>query len=137
MAWRTARAALLISGAIIAVSAHEAPAADPAAGQKVFARCKQCHTLEPGKNKIGPSLAGVFGRKAGAVAGFNYSAEYPDAGMKGLSWNEEALDKYLANPRKFLVDYLGKPDAKTRMVFMLPKADERANIIAYLRQNPN
>ncbi|HJS30506.1 MAG TPA: c-type cytochrome [Alphaproteobacteria bacterium] len=128
--------AFLITGAIVAVLADEARAADPAAGEKVFARCKQCHTLEPGKNKVGPSLAGVFGRKAGEVAGFNYSAEYPAAGEKGLSWNEEALDKYLANPRKFLVEYLGKPDAKTRMVFMLPKADERANIIAYLRQNP-
>ena len=128
--------AFLITGAIVAVLADEARAADPAAGEKVFARCKQCHTLEPGKNKVGPSLAGVFGRKAGEVAGFNYSAEYPAAGAKGLAWNEEALDKYLANPRKFLVEYLGKPDAKTRMVFMLPKADERANIIAYLRQNP-
>ena len=133
---RTVRTALIAASAIVVLFANESRAADPAAGEKVFARCKQCHTLEPGKNRVGPSLAGVFGRKAGVVVGFNYSAEYPAAGAKGLAWNEEALDKYLANPRKFLVEYLGKPDAKTRMVFMLPKADERENIIAYLKQNP-
>src|SRR3546814_8100432 len=46
---------------------------DAATGKKVFQKCRACHAVEPGKNKIGPTLHGVFGRKAGSVEGFNYS----------------------------------------------------------------
>jgi cytochrome c2 len=61
-----------------------------------FAVCKACHSVEPGKNGIGPSLAGIWGEKAGAVPGFDFS----DA-MKAsnLTWNQATLDKYLTDPK--------------------------------------
>ena len=97
---------------------------DVAAGEKVFVKCKTCHTLEAGKNKVGPSLAGVMGRAAASLADFNYS----DA-MKasGLTWDEETLDEYLADPK-------GKIPGN-KMVFPgLKKEDDRENLIAYLKQ---
>lgn len=71
-----------------------APAApvEPAA----FAMCKACHSVEPGKNGIGPSLAGIWGEKAGDVPGFDFSQPMKDS---GLVWNQATLDRYLADPR--------------------------------------
>ncbi|WP_173978197.1 cytochrome c family protein [Magnetospirillum sp. UT-4] len=72
----------------VAASAADAPAA--------FNQCKACHKVEAGKNGVGPSLAGVFGTKAGAVAGFKYSAPHL---ASGLTWDEATLAKYLADPK--------------------------------------
>src|SRR5260370_38877382 len=76
-------------------SAHAA--GDPEAGKEVFKKCALCHTTEPGKNKIGPSLAGVMDRERGTAPNFNYS----DA-MKSFKhkWTLEELDFYLTNRRK-------------------------------------
>jgi cytochrome c len=96
---------------------------DAAAGEKLFVKCKTCHTLEAGKNKVGPSLAGLMGRPAASVADFNYS----DA-MKasGITWDEATLGEYLADPK-------GKVPGN-KMVFPGMKKDEdRANLIAYLK----
>ena len=98
-------------------------AGDVAAGGQVFkVQCSACHDTEAGSNKVGPSLFGVFGRKAGSVEGFHYSTANRDA---GITWTAEELDKYLANPRGVVpgtsMPYLGlKNDA------------QRANVIAYL-----
>ena len=95
---------------------------DAAKGQKVFKKCKSCHTVDNGgKHKIGPNLFGVFGR---AVA----SSDFPK--YKGLSaedgiWDEANLDKWLTNPKKFN----GK---KTSMAKKLKKEKDRKNVIAYL-----
>jgi cytochrome c len=97
---------------------------DPAAGKKVFNKCKACHSLEAGQNKIGPTLAGVFGRAAGSVDGFKYS----DA-MKSsdLSWSEESLMAYLANPKEFMPG--------NRMAFPgIKKEDEMENLLAFLKE---
>ena len=97
---------------------------DAAVGEKLFVKCKTCHTLEAGKNKVGPSLAGLIGRPAASVADFNYS----DA-MKasGLTWDEATLNEYIADPK-------GKVPGN-KMVFPGVKKDEdRANLIAYLKQ---
>src|SRR5262245_33918723 len=80
-----------------AVAAHAA--GDPANGEKIFAKCKACHTVEVGKNKIGPSLAGVVGRKSGTAPNFNYSDAMKNA---GLTWDEATLDTYLTNPKKLV-----------------------------------
>lgn len=61
-----------------------------------FAQCKACHALEPGKNGIGPSLAGVFGAEAGHVGDYAYSKAMRDS---GLVWDAVTLDAYLKNPR--------------------------------------
>ena len=66
-------------------------AGDAAAGHQVFAsRCSVCHATEPGVNKIGPSLAGVFGRKSGTEAGFDYS---PALKAAAIMWDEKTLDQ--------------------------------------------
>lgn len=106
--------------------AAPAAAADAAAGKKVFNSCRACHTVEPEKNKLGPSLAGVVDRQAGTVPGFAYSAAMKDS---GITWNAENLDKFLANPRGFMPG--------NKMAFAGVRKDEdRVNLIAYL-QNPD
>ncbi len=95
--------------------------ADPAAGEKVFAKCKACHKTD-GTNATGPHLDGVVGRPVASVAGFSYSD-----GMKahGGDWTPEALETFLTDPKGVV--------AGTKMSFAgLPKVEDRANIIAYL-----
>ena len=95
---------------------------DPAKGEKAFAKCKTCHSLTEGENKVGPSLAHVVGRKAGSLEGFKYSEAMKNS---GVIWTEETLQQYLANPKAFVPG--------NKMVFSgIRKEDERADIIAYL-----
>jgi cytochrome c len=99
-------------------------AADAAAGEKVFkAKCAVCHTVEPGKNKIGPSLAGIVGRPSGSIEGFKYS---PANQAAKLTWDEATLDKYLTDPKAMVKG--------TIMAFPGDKNEtERADLIAYLK----
>ena len=76
----------------VAEEVVEAGDAAPAA----FAQCKACHSTEPGKMMIGPSLAGVAGKQAGSVPGFAYSGAMK---ASGLTWDAATLDKYLADPK--------------------------------------
>ena len=96
--------------------------ANPDHGHQLFdRRCGGCHSLD--NDKEGPRLRGVYGRKAGTVASFKYS----DAVAKsGVTWDDASLDKWLTDPDKFI------PDAD--MDFHLEKADERDDMIAYLKQ---
>jgi len=108
---------------VLAMMSNPATASgDAAAGANTYKkRCLSCHSLEPGKHKMGPSLAGIFGTKAGATDFSKYK------GLKGFDavWDEESLDKFLANPKKFV-------GAKT-MVYKLKKEADRANVISYLK----
>lgn len=99
--------------------------ADPARGQIVFLQCRACHSLEAaGPNKVGPNLHGVMGRKAGLAPGFAYSEAMTGS---GVVWSAETLDKFLFRPSDFI--------PATRMVFVgLRKPEDRANVIAYIRQ---
>jgi cytochrome c len=98
-------------------------AGDAAAGQQLFAsHCGICHATQPGVNKIGPSLAGVFGRKSGTEAGYEYS---PALKAAAITWDEKELDKFLQNPS---ADVHG-----TKMVVSVPGNDDRQNVIAYLK----
>lgn len=114
--------------AIIGVWAT-APAAqaegDPAAGRKVFNQCMACHALKEGQHRVGPSLYGIFGRKAGTVEGFNrYSPALKEA---DVVWNDETLSKYIENPSEYIPG--------NRMPFPgLADAQKRADLIAYLKQ---
>lgn len=111
-----------------ALAAFAAPAladGDAAAGEKVFNKCKACHSLEEGKNKVGPSLHGVIGRKAAGIDGFKYSKAMQDS---GLTWDEATLHKYLENPRGLVPG--------TRMAFAgLKKEDDIEDVLAYIKAN--
>lgn len=99
---------------------------DPAAGKMVFAQCRTCHVTDPGVNRTGPSLAGIVGREAGSVPGFNYTDANKNS---GITWTEPKLFQYLENPQRVI--------PKTKMIFAgLPDAQKRADLIAYLK-NPS
>lgn len=108
-----------------AAPAAAAVVGDAAAGEKSFAKCKACHTVNPGgANGIGPNLAGVVGGPVGAhAAGFAYSDVLKG---KGGTWDDATLDAWLTNPKGFAPG--------TKMTFAgIADAQERANIIAYLK----
>jgi cytochrome c len=103
-------------------AAGPAVAADVEAGKTAFKKCALCHTTEAGKNKIGPSLFGIVGRKSATLEDFNYSE-----GMKKFdhTWDEETLDTYLADPRATVPG--------TKMIFPgIKDKAERDDVIAYL-----
>lgn len=115
-----ADAAVAAETAAPAATGAEAAATETAAaaaGGKpaVFAQCAACHSVEPGKNGVGPSLAGIVGRKAGTVAGFAYSDANKNS---GLTWDEATLDEYLTAPMKKVpgtkMSYAGLADAAKR-----------------------
>jgi cytochrome c len=117
------KAPLLLAIALAALPLA-ASAQDMAAGKSSFAKCKACHSLEAGKNIIGPSLHGLFGRKAGTAPNFNYSQANKSS---GIVWDEDTLFKYLQNPQAFVPG--------TKMVFPGIKSEnERKNLIAYLKE---
>jgi cytochrome c len=95
------------------------------AGETVFKRyCSVCHTVEAGKNKIGPSLAGILGRTAGSVPGYTYTDANKNS---GVTWDEKNLDTYLTDPKKFVPG--------TKMLFAgIKNDDDRKALIAYLKQ---
>ncbi len=97
-------------------------APDAVRGEQVYARCLACHALA--YDRVGPHHCGLFGRRAGSVAGFAYSAAMKHS---DITWNDSTLDRFLAKPLAMVpgtsMTYDGVPDAK-----------ERAELIAYLKQ---
>lgn len=110
---------------LIAPAATPVRAADLGAGQKIFARCRICHTTAAGApSTVGPNLHGLFGRKAGSLPGFDYS---PAMKASGVTWNADTLTKYLRDPRGFIPG--------NRMAFPGIENDaELADLVAYLKQ---
>ena len=107
--------------ALLSLAAVPTQAAD--SGDQLFRRyCSVCHSNEPGKIKLGPSLAGVVGRASGSEPGFTYSQGMANA---HITWDEQSLDKYLSNPKATVPG--------NKMLFVGVKSpDERHAIIAYL-----
>jgi len=98
---------------------------DSTRGRMLFKTCRKCHAVEPGRVKIGPSLAGVVGRRPGSVPAFGYSNDMIDYGASGVIWNAQTLDRFLTRPRALI--------AGTKMVFQgFRKPADRADLIAYL-----
>ena len=86
--------------------------------------CRTCHSFKEGDNRLGPSLHGIVGRKSGTLEGFAFSSAMKSA---GIVWDEQTLDKFIANPDQVvsgngMKPYTGMSDAK-----------QRGEIIAYLK----
>ena len=114
---------VVIGMIIIILTVSIANTADPVKGKKVFKKCVACHSLQEGKNKIGPSLYNLLGRKAGSVEGYKYSKAMKNS---DVVWDEESLDKFLTKPRKFI--------KKTKMSFRgIKKKSLRDDLISYLK----
>jgi cytochrome c len=97
-------------------------------GARVFQKCYSCHSLDPKETNLsGPNLAGVIGRRAAALPGFEYSPAMRKAGAAGLVWTEEALERYLADPLEMI-------DGTTMSFPGLRDAAERRAVIGYLRR---
>ena len=116
---------LVVAGITIVILIFSiANAADPVNGKKIFKKCVACHSLQEGKNKIGPSLYNLLDRKIGSVEGYKYSKAMKNS---CVVWDEESLDKFLTKPRKFI--------PKTKMAFRgIKKKSLRDDLIAFLKQ---
>ena len=102
-----------------------ASAQDVANGEKVFAQCRACHQVGPtAKNAVGPVLNGLFGRPAGSVEGYNYSAANKNS---GITWDEATFREYIKDPKAKVPG--------TKMVYAGLKDEKRiADLAAYLKQ---
>ena len=117
----------------LAIAGGQASAADAAKGEHIFkTRCAACHTVEQGKNRVGPSLFGVVGRKPGMAPGYHYSDSYHEAADKGLVWTLDKIAAYVEDPKPFIAKASGDPKAKTKMTFKLKPENERQDVAAYL-----
>ena len=115
------RAIACLGGISLAWSVSAAtPGGTPTAAD--FSRCAGCHSTQAGQNKVGPSLAGVFGKPSGSVPGYNYSAALKNA---HLTWDEQTLDKFLQNP--------GGLVHGTKMFASVPDPDTRQRVVTYLK----
>jgi cytochrome c len=114
--------AVILLAPLLIGSAHAE--GDAARGEAQFRECAACHKLAAGANEVGPSLHGIFSRKAGELTDFRYS---PAMKRSGVSWTPEALDKYLADPQAFI--------PANRMPYAgMSNAADRADLIAYLQK---
>jgi len=123
----------LAAVALFALSATALAHGDATKGKAAFAKCGICHQVIPGaKTLVGPELNGVVGRKAAGVADYSmYSAGMKKLGEQGFVWDEQNLDKWIADPKAMI------PDSPMALAFPgIPDAGERADIIAYLKTIP-
>lgn len=118
---------LIVSMALATPSLATEALGDAEAGAKLFGTCKGCHQIGDGaKDRIGPHLNGIYGRKAAAHDRFAYSKAMQRAGADGLVWTAETLNAYIENPRALV--------SKTRMSYPgMADPQDRADLLAYLR----
>jgi cytochrome c len=117
----TMRATVVLIVTLLPVGVARADG-DPVRGEARFQDCAACHKLAAGANEVGPSLHGIFTRKAGELADFRFS---PAMKRSGIAWTPETLDKYLADPQATVPG--------NRMPYAgMASASDRADLIAYL-----
>ena len=114
--------AALAAGTLLVPAMAQSSGGNPALGRTIFARCAACHAVTPGGKRLGPSLAGVVGRKAGSEPDYAYS---PAMRSAKIVWDARNLDAYLTHPTATV------PGTKMSFVGIASPAD-RANLIAYL-----
>ncbi len=118
--------ALLFSGAtmlaIVPATAEQEMGED---GKVAFNNaCRTCHSFKEGDNRLGPTLHGIVGRKAGSVEGFQFSSAMQSS---GITWDDATLDKFIANPDNVVHGNAMKPFGG------IADASERAKIVGYLK----
>jgi cytochrome c len=116
---------VVLAAIALAASTTAASAQDVAAGEQSFKKCLPCHSVGEGaKNKVGPELNGLDGRKAGSAEGFNYTEANKNS---GLTWDESVFKDYIKDPRAKIPG--------TKMVFAGIKNEQEVNDLwAYLKQ---
>jgi cytochrome c len=116
---------LVVASAVLIASAGGALAQDLAAGENSFKKCLPCHSVgADAKNKVGPVLNGLEGRKSGTIEGYNYTDANKNS---GITWNEELFKEYITDPRAKIPG--------TKMVFAGIKSEnEKVALWAYLKQ---
>ncbi|MCX7373131.1 MAG: cytochrome c family protein [Alphaproteobacteria bacterium] len=119
--------AALLAASLAAPALAQAPAAgDAEAGQRVFAQCRACHTInDGGRNGVGPNLWNIYGRPAGAREGFRYSANLQELARGGLTWDEANLRRYLTNPKDLV------PNGSMAFVG-IRNPEQLTNLVAFL-----
>ncbi|HEX3484778.1 MAG TPA: cytochrome c family protein [Micropepsaceae bacterium] len=118
------RGRCFLGAAAFIVTANPASAADAGRGEKLFVECASCHSIERGGEGVGPSLFGLYQRKAGEVADYRYS---PALKRSGITWSPQTLDTYLADPQKSVPG--------NRMPYSgMTNAQDRADLIAYFEK---
>jgi cytochrome c len=118
-----ARAAAILGLMVVLIGSARADG-DAARGEARFQDCAACHKLEAGNNNVGPSLHGIFERKAGALSDFRYS---PAMKRSGISWTPESLDKFITDPQAMV--------PANRMPYAgMANPGDRADLIAYLQK---
>jgi len=117
----------LTAAALLATLATPALAqGDPAAGEKVFNKCKACHQVGPdAKNRVGPTLNGINGAEIASVPDFSYSDNFLEMKAEGFTWTDENLAAYLTDPKAVA------PGGKMSFAG-LRKQEEIDNVIAYM-----
>ena len=122
----------LTAVALMALSGPALAEGDATKGKAAFAKCGICHQVGPGaKTLVGPELNGAVGRKAASVADYPYSPGMKKLGEEGFTWTEEHIDKWIADPKAMIAD------SPMALAFQgIPEADERTDIIAYLKTFP-
>jgi cytochrome c len=116
---------VVLALAMVAASVGSSLAQDAANGAKVFTVCRACHQIgDNAKNTVGPSLNGLFGRQAGSVAGFAYSAANKNS---GITWDEATFAEYIKDPKAKVPG--------TKMIYAgLKDEDKIKDLIAFLHQ---
>ena len=116
--------ALVFTATFLTATSVAQAQGDAARGEKKFEECASCHSVERGSNGVGPNLAGLFERKAGALDDYRYS---PALKRSGITWTPQALDAYVADPQKAI--------PQNRMPYAgMPEARDRADLIAYMKE---
>jgi cytochrome c len=114
-------ASVVVAIALLCEPGPAGATGNAARGQTLYKGCADCHSIN--ENGVGPMHKGVVGRKAGSVVGYDYSADLKNS---GIVWTEENLDNWLAGPQAMVPE--------TKMFFDVPDAQDRADVIAYLKE---
>jgi cytochrome c len=120
---------LFVAVALALSAMADAAFAEDSAGQQAFNNnCRTCHSWKEGDNRLGPSLHGVYGRKAGSLQGYNYSQSMKSA---KITWDDATLDKFISNPDSVV------PNNNMKPFTGVGDAATRGKIIEFLKSNPS